>query len=262
MVYPLTFGFGDGKTDEAWTWFLLHIREVIGTPEYLVVISDCHNIIANRMRNVYPTVPHCICYYHLKQNLKKEAPKCGDILQLYKLVAYSYRTKVCDKYLTDISSIHRRAFDYLVDVGVERWLLAYCPEKRYGFMMTNIAEVINSITKEAQNLPITTLVEFLRDLMQKWFHDRRKAANKGSSILIDFALEHIKSNQEKSQSCVVQPIDYTKYVVKDNEGKAWSIDLELWTCTCHKFDLDMLPCAHAIAVCRHTRVPKERLCSD
>ncbi|KAK2653564.1 hypothetical protein Ddye_013420 [Dipteronia dyeriana] len=82
------------------------------------------------------------------------------------------------------------------------------------------------------------------------------------STVYDFALEHVKSNQEKSQLCVVQPIDYTKYVVKDNECKVWTVDLELRTCTCRKFDLDMLPCAHAIAVCRHTRVPKERLCSD
>ncbi|KAK2653010.1 hypothetical protein Ddye_012866 [Dipteronia dyeriana] len=89
-----------------------------------------------------------------------------------------------------------------------------------------------------------------------------KAANKRSSILTDFALEHVKSNQEKSQLCVVQPTDYTKYVVKDNKGKLWTVDLELRTCTCRKFDLDMLPCAHAIVVCRHTRVPKERLYSD
>ncbi|KAK2635221.1 hypothetical protein Ddye_030013 [Dipteronia dyeriana] len=123
------------------------------------------------MRNVYPTVPHCICYYHLKKNLKKEAPKCGDVLQLYKLVAYSYRTEVCDKYLTDISNIHHRAFDHLVDVGVERWSIAYCPKKRYGFTTMNIAEAINSAAKEALKSPITALVEFLKDLMQKWFHD-------------------------------------------------------------------------------------------
>ena len=251
MVYPLAFGFEDGETDEAWTWFLLHIREVIGTPEHLVVISDRHNSIANGMRNVYPTVPHCICYYHLKQNLKKEAPKCVDVMQLYKLAAYSYRTEVCDKYLKDISNIHRRAFDYLVDVGVEKWSLAYCPEKRYGFMTTNIAEAINAAAKEARKLPITALVEFLRDLMQKWFHDRRKAADKGSSVLTDFALEHGKKIQEKSQQCAVQPIDYTNYAVKDNEGIVWTVDLELRTCTCRKFDLDMLPCAHAIAVCRY-----------
>ncbi|KAK2653009.1 hypothetical protein Ddye_012865 [Dipteronia dyeriana] len=92
------------------------------------------------------------------KNLKKEAPKRCDVLQLYKLVAYSYKTEVCDKYLTDISNIHRRAFDYLVDVGVERWSLAYCPEKRYEFITMNIAEAINSTAKEARKLPITTLV--------------------------------------------------------------------------------------------------------
>ncbi|KAK2657779.1 hypothetical protein Ddye_010831 [Dipteronia dyeriana] len=145
---------------------------------------------------------------------------------------------------------------------VERWSLVYCPEKRYGFMTIIIVEEINSTAKEARKLSITTLVEFLRDLMQKWFHDRRKAANKGSSILTDFSLEHVKSNHEKSQLCVVQPIDYSKYAMKDNEGKVWTVDLELRTCTCRKFDLDMLPCAHAIVVCRHTRVPKERLSSD
>ncbi|KAK3197902.1 hypothetical protein Dsin_021317 [Dipteronia sinensis] len=37
MVYPLAFGFGDGETDEAWTWFLLHICEEIGTHEHLVL---------------------------------------------------------------------------------------------------------------------------------------------------------------------------------------------------------------------------------
>ncbi|KAK2646547.1 hypothetical protein Ddye_021742 [Dipteronia dyeriana] len=173
-----------------------------------------------RIRNVYPTVQHCICYYHLKQNLKKKAPKHGDILQLYKLVAYSYRTEVCDKYLTDISNIHCRAFDYLVDVGMERWSLAYCHEKRYGFMTTNIAEAINSAAKEARKLPITALVEFLKDLMQKWFHDRRKAANKVSSILTDFALE---------------------------QDKKASVDRRLGIEDMH------MP---------HTRVPKERLCSD
>ncbi|KAK2645795.1 hypothetical protein Ddye_020990 [Dipteronia dyeriana] len=91
---------------------------------------------------------------------------------------------------------------------------------------------IKSATKEARILPITTLVEFLRKLMQKWFHDQRKAANKGSSILTDFVLEHGKNNEDNSQLYVLQPIDYTKYVVKDNVGIVWTIDLELRTCTC------------------------------
>ncbi|KAK2635624.1 hypothetical protein Ddye_030416 [Dipteronia dyeriana] len=193
----------DGETDEAWTWFLLYIRDVIGTPEHLVVISDRHNNIANGMRNVYPIRPHCICYYHLKQNLQKEALKRGDVLQLYKSVTYSYRTEVYDNYLINISNIHCHAFDYPVDVGVERWSFTYCPEKRYRFMTLNVTKAINSASKETQKSPITTLVEFLRDLMQKWFHDQWKTANKGSSILTDFTIELIKNNQEKSQLCVV-----------------------------------------------------------
>ncbi|KAK2653299.1 hypothetical protein Ddye_013155 [Dipteronia dyeriana] len=172
MAYPLAFGFGGGETDEVWTWFMLHIREVIDTPGHLVVISDHHNSIANGMRNVYPTLATLSMLLAFEVESEKGGFKHGDILQLYKLAAYSYRTEVCDKYLSDISNIHRHAFDYLVDVGMERWSLAYYPEKRYGFMMMNITKAINTATMEARNFPFTALVEFLRDLMQKWFHDR------------------------------------------------------------------------------------------
>ncbi|KAK2652360.1 hypothetical protein Ddye_012216 [Dipteronia dyeriana] len=84
-----------GKVDESYKFLpgYFHMLAEANPGTVTAIETDRHNGIANGMRNVYPTVPHCICYYHLKQNLKKEAPKRGDVLQLYKLAAYSYRTE-------------------------------------------------------------------------------------------------------------------------------------------------------------------------
>ena len=38
-------------------------------PEDLVFVSDRHANIATSLHIVYPNVPHCICYFHLKKNL-------------------------------------------------------------------------------------------------------------------------------------------------------------------------------------------------
>ena len=43
-------------------------------------------------------------------------------------------------------------------------------------MTSNIAENMNSILRHAHKLPISTLIEFICDRVQKWFYERREAA--------------------------------------------------------------------------------------
>ena len=69
MIYPIAFGFAPGEDLPAWTWFLLRLRETIGLPEDLVIVSDRGTSIPPAVRTAFPFTPHVFCYYHLKQNL-------------------------------------------------------------------------------------------------------------------------------------------------------------------------------------------------
>ena len=60
---------------------------------------------------------------------------------------------------------------------------------------------------------------------------------------------------------LVQPVD--RYVFEVRGGDMVEIvNIREKTCTCRKFDLEQLPCAHVLAVCSQARIKRSRLWSD
>ena len=46
------------------------------------------------------------------------------------------------------------------------------------------------------------------------------------------------------------------------DGRVEIVNIRKKTCTCRKFDLEQLQCAHALAVCSQARIKRSRLWSD
>ncbi|KAK2655795.1 hypothetical protein Ddye_008847 [Dipteronia dyeriana] len=87
-AYPIAFGVGDGETENSWTWFLERLREAIGEVGRMIFVFDRHASIAKALSIVYPNVPHCICFFHLKQNLKPKLKGWKEVLDVYYKAAY------------------------------------------------------------------------------------------------------------------------------------------------------------------------------
>ena len=117
-------------------------------------------------------------------------------------------------------------------------------------MTTNIAETINSCLLAIRKLPIISIAEFIRDLLQRWFHDRRRNAREMPTFLSHYADQHIKQRVLTSQRCEVHPIDFQRFKVDDKWNKGTIVDLEQHSCSC-QWDLDELPCIHVMAVARY-----------
>ena len=124
MIYPIAFGFGDGESDNSWTWFLSRLREIIGgrhhLPSDLIIVSDRHKSITNVMGDVFPEVPHVFCFFHLKQNLKKHFRKQKDVEDMFYLAAYCYTRSDCDRYLEQIQRVCPQMHKKLIDVGMTK----------------------------------------------------------------------------------------------------------------------------------------------
>lgn len=54
QIVPLAFGIGDKEKDTSWTWFLQKVRNSLGTPDGLLIVSDQHKSIENAVQEVYP----------------------------------------------------------------------------------------------------------------------------------------------------------------------------------------------------------------
>ena len=65
----------------------------------------------------------------------------------------------------------------------------------------------------------------------------------------------------KSSSYEVEPINSWEFNVK-YVGVSNQVNLQTCLCTCKVFDLDHIPCAHAIAACRYGNMSCYTLCSQ
>ncbi|KAL5544128.1 hypothetical protein UlMin_007912 [Ulmus minor] len=124
---------------------------------------------------------------------------------------------------------------YLQEVGYERWSRAYSEGHRYNIMTTNISECINAILVKERELPVTALAEEMRSLVQRWHYERQTEAEKCKTRLTPSA----------------ETFD-TVYTVLDGD-KNGVVDLQARTCSCRRFQLEQLPCAHAMIAIRHSK---------
>ncbi|KAI9165962.1 hypothetical protein LWI28_023755 [Acer negundo] len=260
QVYPIAFGYGDSENNNSWEWFLECLRGALSHIDDLVFISDRHASIEAGISKVFPYAIHTICCWHFGENMKKRFHR-KDVADIMDSAARSYSEIQYDRHMEELRKLHKGAYDYAIDAGPHKWSRVHCPQRRYRLMTTNVAECINSCLKFARQLPLMTLAEFIRNMLQKWFHDRHTAAQSMRHRLTDAAHGVIQKRVEKCNYMTVNAVDWNIFSVK-HKGKQWTVNLARKTCTCNKFQMDFLPCSHALAAARERNLDFTSLCAD
>ncbi|KAK3188840.1 hypothetical protein Dsin_028401 [Dipteronia sinensis] len=126
--------------------------------------------------------------------------------------------------MEQLTNINPEAAQYVMEAGIEHWARAYSPRKRYNIMSTNIAEVMNNAVKECKELPITGVLEYIRGVIQCWFHDRRTTALKLTTQLTTAAYVAIRVKDDEARYMRIYPITFYTFLVKD-EGLDGTVNL-------------------------------------
>ncbi|GJZ59491.1 transposase, MuDR, MULE transposase domain protein [Tanacetum coccineum] len=167
--------------------------------------------------------------------------------------------KLCKAYSVDefrmaINELQAKipdVYQRLIKAGVERWSRAYCIHDRYNYMTSNSAEYINNLTRDVRKAPITNLMEWYRQLVQKWYCERRERYKDGPlDELSPWATEKMRKRMQKSINWVVVGIETSKVYEVDDHRRVETVKLCNGTCTCRKWQLSGLPCGHVLAICR------------
>ncbi|EOY08200.1 Uncharacterized protein TCM_022540 [Theobroma cacao] len=127
--------------------------------------------------------------------------------------------------------IHAGAHANLMRIGPERWARAYSPARQYQMMTSNIAKCVNSCLKHARPMSITVLIEFIRDMFQRWFHDRYDEAIKVTVPLSPWVAKQLRKRFNDAHHFVVKPINRVKFEVKDKK-MGGLVNLSKKTCSC------------------------------
>ncbi|XP_049379751.1 uncharacterized protein LOC125844485 [Solanum stenotomum] len=261
-ILPLAYEVIDSENDASWTWFFEQFKEAYGERENMCVVSDRHNSIIKAVSIVYNNIQHYACIWHLWANVCKNFRKANKQLsEVFYTMAKAYSQTDFDKLMKRVEQFDVRVKNYLELVGYEKWARLYAPVPRGWVMTSNIAECINSTLVAARELPIFDFLEQVRLMFARWNCTNRKNASCTFTLLGKKFQEMLVLNESKfGRMTVVPSTDYI-YSVSD-EGKSYIVCLEKKTCSCNRFQVDGIPCAHVWRVLNKKHMLPDEYCSD
>ncbi|XP_070009532.1 uncharacterized protein [Nicotiana sylvestris] len=216
------------------------MRKTIQVCLELVFLSDRNQSIANGIRKVFPEAHHGICLYHFEKNLKQRHAK-ATVINLFQSAARSYKCEDFNQLMSQLKSINKKTYNYIMEEPPERWARLWFPRRRYDMLTTNMVESMNSVLLKGREMSILRMLDFIQEKLGEWFYERRKKANETFHRVfnLDSMLFRINS-----------------------EGIEFIVDLKKRTCDCLNFQLDELPCPHAIAAINKRYLQKSDYCSN
>ncbi|XP_019244570.1 PREDICTED: uncharacterized protein LOC109224444 [Nicotiana attenuata] len=138
--------------------------------------------------------------------------------------------------------------------------LGHVTVNRTWTMTSNIAESLNAVIKDARELPVVELLEYMRTLLERWTNEKLLNAKGMFTYLRKKYNKELENNRTLLQRMRVRPSTNHIHTVIDGV-KRFIVCLQNKRCTCGQFHLDELPCAHALAALRHMNESYENYCS-
>ncbi|XP_075088205.1 uncharacterized protein LOC142170246 [Nicotiana tabacum] len=107
-----------GENDASWGWFFERFKEAFGDRDDMCIVSDRNESIAKAASIVYPQVSHCVCIWHLWNNIKDRYKRSQEELrEIFFATARAYTIQEFNHHMTEMEQIDGRVKDYLFDIG-------------------------------------------------------------------------------------------------------------------------------------------------
>ncbi|XP_056864145.1 uncharacterized protein LOC108828982 [Raphanus sativus] len=262
QIFPIAFTVVDTENDDSWHWFFTQLKLLIPDDEGLAIISDRHNSIGKAITNVYLLAFRGICTYHLYKNILGRY-KGKDAFRLVKKAARCFRMSEFTQIFEEIEAINPALHGYFQRADVRLWMRVHFPGERYNLMTTNIAKSMSRALSNARGLNIIRILESIRVMMTRWFAERREDARSQRTTLTRGVEKLLHGRVTATRDLTVQRIDdhHTEVKYGSSGESLHVVNLVERNCICRHFELEKLPCVHAIAAAEYRNVSRISLCS-
>ncbi|KAG7530139.1 Transposase MuDR plant [Arabidopsis thaliana x Arabidopsis arenosa] len=182
QIFPLAFGVIDGENASGWTWFFTKLKQFVPDEEDLVFVSDRHQAIYAGLRSVYPLAKHAACTVHLFRNVKHNFKSAG-LASMVSNAARAYTVGDLRYWFEEIQKRNMECANYLIEIGISHWTLAYFPGMRYNLMSSNISESLNAALAKGHRFPHSYLGGINKDNADEMVLRKTREGEKGLDTL-------------------------------------------------------------------------------
>lgn len=248
-LFPLAFAIVDAETDENWMWFLSELRKLLGVNTdnmpRLTILSERQKGIVEAVETHFPSSFHGFCLRHVSENFRDEFKntKLVNIFwnAVYALTAVEFEAKV-----SEMVEISQDVLQWFHRYPPTLWAIAYFEGVRYGHFTLGVTELLYKWALDGHELPIVQMMEHVRQQLTTWFHERRSIAMSWTTLLVPSAERRISEAVADSRCYQVLRANEVEFEIVSSE-RTNIVDIRSRVCSCRRWQLYGLPCAHATA---------------
>ncbi|XP_043710035.1 uncharacterized protein LOC122658938 isoform X1 [Telopea speciosissima] len=251
-VFPVAFAVVDVETHDNWRWFLLELKSAVTTSRSITFVADRQKGLKESLAEIFENAYHGYCLRYLSEKFKRDlrGQFSHEVMRLivadFYATAYAPRLEGFQKCSESIKSISLEAYNWVIQSEPEHWANAFFGGARYNHMAANFGEMFYSWVSEANDLPITQMVDVIRGKMMELIYTRRVESNQWLTRLTPSMEEKLQKETLKARSLEVLFSPGSTFEVRGDSIEA--VDIDHWDCSCKGWQITGLPCAHAIAV--------------
>ncbi|XP_010544487.1 PREDICTED: uncharacterized protein LOC104817109 [Tarenaya hassleriana] len=252
---------GYREKDASWRWFMERLINAIPDGPDVVVISDRRRSIIKAVREVYKEAGHGFCARHITQNLKvkvnrgmrRKSSRGETVAERIFKCAEAYTLHEFEERFIDLKNRYPKVAEYMQkeELDPEKWARCKFKRERYNLLTTNGAESSNSVLKKAKRFPVLGVLDICLSKTVEWFDRRRveaRCADDSQKLTphVDKVL-HERYEMACTYEVIVLNSITEEFEVTGEKGRKYLVKIGDRSCSCRVFDIDKIPCSHAIA---------------
>ena len=248
-LFPLAIAVVDSESDENWMWFMSELRKLLGVNTdnmpRLTILSERQRGLVEAVETHFPTASHGFCLRSVSENFR-DTFKNTKLVNIFWNAVYALTAAEFESKITEMMEISQDVISWFQQFPPYLWAVAYFDSVRYGHFTLGVTELLYNWALECHELPVVQMMEHIRQQMVSWFNDRQDMGMTWTSILVPSAEKRIMEAIADAHCYQVLRANEVEFEIVSTE-RTNIVDIRSRECSCRRWQLYGLPCAHAAA---------------
>ncbi|KAG5044452.1 uncharacterized protein LOC114407770 [Glycine soja] len=248
-LFPLAIAVVDSESDENWMWFMSELRKLLGVNTdnmpRLTILSERQRGLVEAVETHFPTASHGFCLRSVSENFR-DTFKNTKLVNIFWNAVYALTAAEFESKITEMMEISQDVISWFQQFPPYLWAVAYFDGVRYGHFTLGVTELLYNWALECHELPVVQMMEHIRQQMVSWFNDRQDMGMRWTSILVPSAEKRILEAIADAHCYQVLRANEVEFEIVSTE-RTNIVDIRSRECSCRRWQLYGLPCAHAAA---------------
>ncbi|KAJ1414667.1 Zinc finger, PMZ-type [Sesbania bispinosa] len=248
-LFPLAIAVVDSESDENWMWFMSELRKLLGVNTdnmpRLTILSERQKGMVEAVETHFPSASHGFCLRYVSENFR-DTFKNTKLVNIFWNAVYALTAAEFESKITEMIEISQDVISWFQHFPPYLWAVAYFDGVRYGHFTLGVTELLYNWALECHELPVVQMMEHIRQQMVSWFNDRQDMGMRWTSILVPSAEKKILEAIADAHCYQVLRANEVEFEIVSTE-RTNIVDIRSRECSCRRWHLYGLPCAHAAA---------------